>query len=339
MDFYHDYDLQPHNSMAVTATAKHFVRVTSESELQQALQYAQERDMPLIALGEGSNTLFSGNVDALVVAVAISKRQVLDEDDESIVLCLGAGENWHDVVAWTLEQQWYGLERLALIPGAVGAAPIQNIGAYGMELEQVFVELQCVDIATLAKTVCGKEQCGFGYRDSIFKNQWSGKKVITSVTLRLSKTRYNYQLEELYPALQAHFAGADDLSPEQVFDAVCATRQAKLPDPEVLPNSGSFFKNPLVSNDQYQKLLQQFPDIVSYAQPKGRKLAAGWLIERAGFKGEFDINGVGSYEKQALVLINPEKRSGKDVLAFAHKVRSAVQEKFAVDLEIEPRVY
>lgn len=326
--------------MSCPAHAKQYYIIESRNELVSLLEQQQWQSTDIMVLGYGSNTIFKTALQDVVVACQIMNRQVLNESDDSVFIKLGAGENWHDCVEWALAQGWYGLECLALIPGLVGAAPIQNIGAYGVELADVFESLTCVDIETATVSECSAQDCKFAYRESIFKGEWFEKKVITDVTLKLSKHPQQYTLASLYPALRAQFSPSSvAITPQEVFTAVCQVRSSKLPNPDELPNSGSFFKNPVVNKEQYQILKKQYPAMAAYQVEGNYKLAAGWLIEEAGLKGYSQENGIGCYIKQALVIINPQHCSGKDVLAFANHVQSVVYEKFAVKLEIEPRVY
>lgn len=334
--------MQLNTTMAVRAQSQHYYEFHSLTELHAILAEQFEPDLALMVLGQGSNTIFRQDYTGIVLANRLLGRKVVAETEQTIDVCFGGGENWHDLVAWSLQNQWYGLENLALIPGLIGAAPIQNIGAYGIELSDVFTELSCLDIATNEQQTCSIADCRFAYRDSIFKHEWADKKVITSVTLRLSKKQTLRSKTDLYPALRSEFADTegDVITSQQVFDAVCRVRSSKLPDPQQVPNSGSFFKNPVVSHTQHQQLKQKFPDLVAYALgEQGYKLAAGWLIEAVGLKGYSQDNGVGCYAQQALVIINPQHCTGAEVLAFAGTVQNTVEERFGVKLEIEPRIY
>ena len=327
-------------TMSCPALAREYYEIKSQEGLVDLLREKKWQAQDVMVLGSGSNTILKSAYKNNVLSSQILGRDIIHENADAVLIRFGAGEDWHDCVDWALKQGFYGLENLALIPGLVGAAPIQNIGAYGVELADVFESLYCVDIATAEVHDCSLQDCQFGYRDSIFKGEWREKKVITSVVLRLSKQSAQHTLSSLYPALQAQFTLSDEVvTPQQVFRAVCQVRSSKLPSPDELPNSGSFFKNPIVSLSDFQKLQTKHVDIVAYETATGYKLAAGWLIEKAGLKGYSQDNGIGCYIRQALVIINPQHCSGKDVLAFANHVQSVVYEKFAVKLEIEPRVY
>ena len=326
-------------TMSCPAQAQECYEIESQSGLIELLKTKRWSPSDLMILGYGSNTIFKSVRQGIVLSNRIFGRELLHEDNEAVYIRFGAGENWHDCVDWALKNNFYGLESLALIPGLMGAAPIQNIGAYGVELADVFESLSCVDIATAEEQECSLNECQFAYRESIFKGEWLGQKMITSVTIKLSKQPKKYKISSLYPALQSQFSVDDEITPHDVFQAVCRVRSSKLPNPDELPNSGSFFKNPVVSAEDYQALQTNFNDIVAFKTGNGYKLAAGWLIEKTGFKGFSQKNGVGCYEKQALVIVNPQHRSGEEVLSFASMVQLSVYEKFGVHLEIEPRVY
>ena len=333
----HNVSLQSYNTLAIPAMAKSMLQVENTEQLQAAIQFAKAEEMKLLVLGEGSNTVLAADIDALVLINRIKGKTVLTETQDDVTLQIGAGENWHQLVQWALQQRWYGLENLALIPGTVGAAPIQNIGAYGVELESVFVSLTCIDIESGETREFDKAQCQFAYRDSVFKHELRDKVIITSVTLQLQKQARN---NLSYPALKQYFSDINvtEPLPNHVFEVVCKIRSSKLPDPKHIPNAGSFFKNPVVSKQQYDGLKQRYPDIVAFEMADGMKLAAGWLIEKAGWKAK-SINDVATHDQQALVLVNPKHQSGEQVISFAKQLQMAVNEMFAIELEIEPRIY
>jgi UDP-N-acetylmuramate dehydrogenase len=263
---------------------------------------------------------------------------VVDENEEFVWLKVAAGENWHQLVVFSLDNALYGLENLSLIPGSVGAAPIQNIGAYGVEIKELVAELSALNIRSGLSVTFTNESCQFGYRDSIFKQSLKDQYVITSVTFRLRKQPH---LNLTYPALRAALANTleADITPQQVSAAVIDIRQTKLPDPAVIPNVGSFFKNPVISQQQFDALKAENPTIVSYPSAANQvKLAAGWLIDQAGWKGR-EVGGAAVHEQQALVLTNPRKSSGQAVLALADLIKQSVFEQFGVMLEMEPRIY
>lgn len=332
------FNIQKFNTLAVSAVANYFVSVQNEEELREALAFAKAENIPLLILGGGSNIVLRADFPGLVVHMKTRGLDVVAENDEFVWLKVAAGENWHQLVEYTLDNGYYGLENLSLIPGSVGAAPIQNIGAYGVELKDVFAELSALNIQSGLMVTFTKESCQFGYRESIFKQSLKDQYVITSVTLKLTKTP---QLNLQYPALRAALVDipAHEISPGQVSAAVIAIRQSKLPDPQQIPNVGSFFKNPVISRIQFESLKLQFPELVSYpVDTQQVKLAAGWLIDKAGWRGR-DVDGAKVHSEQALVLTNPGKLEGKLILQLADKVVASVQEKFGVVLEREPRVY
>lgn len=337
MTDYKAQDLSTFNTLAVPASARYFATATSIEEVQMACAWARDQQQRLLVLGSGSNIIPSNHIAALVLRPGIRGIRPIQADTESQWIEVGAGENWHQLVLHCLEQGWYGLENLSLIPGTAGAAPIQNIGAYGVELSQVFESLQAVEIATGREETFDLERCAFGYRDSIFKNSLRGCYVVTSIRLRLSRLP---QVIIRYPALAEALAGLDEqsITPLRVSEAVCALRRSKLPDPLEIPNCGSFFKNPIVNHDHFSALREQYPDLVAFPMADGhKKLAAGWLIEKAGWKGR-SHQGVVVHAQQALVLTNPQHLSAERVVAVASAIQEDVQRLFGVALEIEPQL-
>jgi len=332
------FNLQKFNTLAVPALAQYFVSVKTDDELREALTFARTENLPLLLLGGGSNIVLRDDFPGLVVQIKSQGREVVDENDEFVWLKVAAGENWHQLVESSLDNALYGLENLSLIPGSVGAAPIQNIGAYGVEIKELVVELSALDVRSGLMVTFTNESCRFGYRDSIFKQSLKDQYVITSVTLRLRKQP---QLNLGYPALRAAFAGTPDaeITPQRVSAAVISIRQTKLPDPAVIPNVGSFFKNPVINQAQFNALKLLNPTIVSYPAPDNQvKLAAGWLIDQGGWRGK-EMGGAAVHEQQALVLTNSSKSSGQAVLELAGLIKKSVFEQFGVMLEMEPRVY
>ena len=325
--------LQPHNTMAVDAKAHALTRVSSNAEINQALDYAQANDLNVLVLGEGSNTIFGGDYSGLVILNRLKGITVLEQGHDQVLVHVASGENWHEFVEYSINQGWFGLENLALIPGLVGAAPMQNIGAYGVEVKDSIHCVEYIDIDSRDSVSLSKNECEFDYRESRFKQKLAGKVIITGVTFKLS-TLANVNLR--YPALGDLFDKAP--TPKDVFSAVCNVRLAKLPLPKKIPNTGSFFKNPIVNRVQHEQLKLQYIDLVSYPFGDRHKLAAGWLIDHAGWKNK-SKKGVKVHDNQALVLTNPEKRSGFDVLSFAAEIQMDIRQKFSVELEIEPRIY
>lgn len=325
-------DLKPYNTMAVSAKARYFAKVTDLDELKFALEFAKSEGVEPFILGGGSNLLItSAFVNRLVIQMGF---EGFEADSEQKLLKVGAGENWHETVKRILALGWGGPENLALIPGTVGGAVVQNIGAYGSEVAQFVRSVEVFDPANGQVKELANEDCDFGYRHSVFKTEEGRGWVVTAVTFAFDD---NWQPNLSYKELALAFADGKAVSPKAIFEAVVAARTRKLPDPKDLPSAGSFFKNPIVTREVFQNLLEKFPSIVHYPLAGGReKLAAGWLIDQAGLKGARD-GAAGTYEKQALVLVNHEgKASGEKLLAFAEKIESAVQEKFGVELEPEP---
>ncbi len=330
------FNLQKFNTLASPATADFFVGASSEAELLDAIKFARERNLPLLILGGGSNIVLHQDFHGLVIHVRLLGKELVKEDADFYYLRAAAGENWHELVEYCLDNHYWGLENLSLIPGSVGAAPIQNIGAYGVELKDVFSELTALDIKSGLSITFTADACQFGYRDSVFKQTLLDKYIITSVTLKLHK-QTQPMLE--YPALNQALAGYDrPITPLDVSEAVCDIRRNKLPDPLQIPNVGSFFKNPIISESKLGQLLREYPDLVFYPAHSGHfKLAAGWLIDRAGWKGYQGDACV--HAQQALVLTNPQRRSGECVLALAEQIQQSVAKLFGVGLEQEPRNY
>jgi UDP-N-acetylmuramate dehydrogenase len=286
-------------------------------------------------LGGGSNVILPELLPGATLLINIAGQELVKSDDANSWLEVGAGVNWHEFVSWTLEHNLPGFENLALIPGTVGAAPIQNIGAYGVEVEEYIDSIEAFDSAAHAFVTLPKEACQFAYRNSYFK-QHPNRFIVTKVVFKIPKA---WQARLQYADLAKQFAESNsNPSAKQIFDAVCAIRSNKLPDPKVIGNAGSFFQNPIVSNEQCEQLIQQFPNLISYSDDNGkRKLAAGWLIDQCGFKGK-RIGTVGVYEKQALVLVNHGGGTLTDILNLANSIQEEVLKKFNVQLEIEPNI-
>ena len=340
----HGADLTSLNTLGVCAQANYLVDVKSLDDLQKVLLWRKQQTinadkfLPIMILGGGSNVVLQGDHPGLVIKMDVRYREVVDENDDFVWLRVGAGENWHELVEYCMSFHYWGLENLALIPGSVGAAPIQNIGAYGVEISAVLSELSAVEIGSGVSISFDQAACKFGYRDSVFKQKFKDQYIITSVTLKLRKQGNPLVT---YPALIQYLETKKIIEPthQQIFDAVCALRRSKLPDPKELPNVGSFFKNPVVSQKTFTSIKDQNSGLVGYEQADGQiKLAAGWLIDQAGWKG-FRDGPVGVHEHQALVLVNLEQGSGMQVLQLAKKIQADIKQKFNVDLEMEPRIY
>lgn len=336
MHIQENVSLKAYNTFGIEARARYFAEVSSTRELQEVLR--QWRGGRPFILGGGSNILLSGNLDGLVIRNGIKGRAATAVEGDRTWVSAGGGEDWHAFVLWCLELGLGGIENLSLIPGSAGAAPIQNIGAYGVELQDVFHSLEAVELTSGALHSFGKEACRFGYRDSIFKRELKGQYCITRVMLELSNA--NHRINTSYGAIRETLAEQGVPAPtiHDVSRAVIAIRSGKLPDPKKLGNSGSFFKNPELSQEQFEKLRRQYPDIIFYPLKDGRvKLPAGWLIERAGWKGK-RIGDAGCYEKQALVLVNYGKATGREIGELAERIQTSVEEKFGLRLEMEVNV-
>jgi UDP-N-acetylmuramate dehydrogenase len=330
----HDVSLQAFNTFGLAARARHYLRITSADQLD-GLPSHLPAGLPYFVLGGGSNVLLTRDVEALVLHMAIEGRAIVGEEDGKTLVRAGAGENWHAFVQYTLDQGLGGLENLSLIPGTVGAAPIQNIGAYGLEIKDVFHSLTVFDLATGTRRTLSAPDCRFGYRDSVFKHADGAGLVVLDVTFALPQAwQPNLRYAELAQAIAA--AGIDAPTPRQVSETVVAIRRRKLPDPAEIGNAGSFFKNPVVPGAQCRDLLERFPQLVHHAQADGsEKLAAGWLIDQCGWKGK-NMGAAGVYPKQALVLVNNGGATGAEVMALARAIQQDVRDRFGVELEPEP---
>ncbi len=330
-------NLRTLNAFGLPAQAATLVRIDSEATLRRVVDHPELGRAPKFVLGGGSNVVFTRDPQAAVLKVEVRGLRLVEERADAWLVEAGAGENWHDTVAWTLAQGWPGLENLALIPGTVGAAPVQNIGAYGVELRERFESLDLVDLVTGRTATLGLDACHFGYRDSVFKQALAGKSVITRVRFRLPRPwRPVLGYLELERKMQETGIGEPDA--QTVFDWVCAIRRAKLPDPAVIGNVGSFFKNPVVSVEQCRDIIGRDPEVVHYPLPDGTvKLAAGWLIDACGWKGK-SIGRAGVYERQALVLVNRGGASGAEVVTLARAIQESVYGRFGIRLEPEPVV-
>jgi UDP-N-acetylmuramate dehydrogenase len=330
----HDISLQQFNTFGIAARARHYLRVEDPAQLAALVADPVLSALPRLVLGGGSNLLITRDeVDLLVLHMALRGREVVGETADAILVRAQAGENWHAFVEWTLDQGLGGLENMSLIPGTVGASPIQNIGAYGAEVKDSFHSLTAFDFATGETRTMSAQECRFGYRDSVFKHEEGRELAVLDVTFALPREwKPNLRYAELAQALD----GIAGPTPRQVSQAVIAIRRRKLPDPAEIGNAGSFFKNPVVTREHCGRLLGAWPNLVHHPQPDGtEKLAAGWLIDQCGWKGR-NLGRAGVYPKQALVLVNNGGASGPEVLALARAIQADVQERFGVLLEPEP---
>ncbi|MBU1358446.1 MAG: UDP-N-acetylmuramate dehydrogenase [Gammaproteobacteria bacterium] len=345
----HNVPLQPHNSFGIVARAQHLVRIADASDVADLLADEAWRNAPKFVLGGGSNIVITGDVKPLVLKVEIKGLRLVDEQPRAWIVEAGAGELWHDTVRWTLDQGLPGLENLALIPGTVGGAPVQNIGAYGVELQDRFESLDAIDLETGRSFTLDAAQCAFGYRDSVFKHVapgpndfgLAGRALITRVRFRLPRP---WKAVAGYVDLERKMAETGNFTPNprDIFDWICAIRKAKLPDWRVLGNAGSFFKNPTVTPEQCADIIARDPKIVHYPMADGSvKLAAGWLIDACGWKGK-TVGNAGVYERQALVLVNRGGQknpvTGGEVMTLAKAIQTSVYERFGIRLEPEPVV-
>ncbi|HMI03027.1 MAG TPA: UDP-N-acetylmuramate dehydrogenase [Pedobacter sp.] len=328
--------LKPYNTFGILVNARYFAEIVNEGDLVQLLKSRLIQEQKLLVLGGGSNILFTKDFNGLVIKVAIQGIKSI-EDGDNVIVTSGAGVVWNDLVQYCVQRGFGGIENLSLIPGTVGASPIQNIGAYGVELKDVFESCVAYEIATGRAKVFNYKDCRFGYRDSIFKNELKGRYIITSVSLKLSKSP---DLNIQYGAIKEELANRNIASPtiSDVSAVVSYIRVSKLPDPSTIGNAGSFFKNPVIGQDEFAPILKQFPGIVHYPAPNGRvKLAAGWLIEQCGFKGI--VSGeTGTWKNQALVLVNHGHATGQEVYSFSEQIVVAVDAKFHVGLEREVNI-
>ena len=329
-----DIQLKPFNTFGIEATAKYFIEVSSIEQLQEILQNPDYQSTERLILGGGSNMLLTKDFDGLVIKITIKGFEVVNENEDNIWLKVGAGVVWHDLVLQCVNHNYAGMENLSLIPGTVGAAPMQNIGAYGIEIKEIFEELQALEIATGEIKNFDKAMCNFGYRESIFKHEAKGKYIILNVTFKLNK-RPTFHIE--YGAIKDTLAemNISEMSIKSISDAVIHIRQSKLPNPAEIGNAGSFFKNPEIPNSQFETLKAQFPTIPSYpVSDTTTKVPAGWLIEQAGWKGQ-RFGNVGVHAKQALVLVNYGGGKGEEIKDLSQKIQASVKEKFEIQLSVE----
>jgi UDP-N-acetylmuramate dehydrogenase len=336
-----DVNLKPYNTFGLPATAKRLVRIREPLDVRRVVDHPELGLAPKFVLGGGSNLVLTKDLEPVVLKMEIQGIRLLEERDDAWIVEAGAGVVWHELVSWCIEHDLPGLENLALIPGTVGAAPVQNIGAYGLELKDRLENVEVVDLVTGRAAELPAEVCKFAYRDSVFKHAGfgglAGKSVITRVRMRLPKP---WQPVLGYLDLERKMAETGIAAPSarQIFDWVCAIRRAKLPDPAVIGNAGSFFKNPVVSEDQCRDIIGRDPGIVHYPMPDGTvKLAAGWLIDACGWKGK-TVGGAAVYEKQALVLVNKGEARGAEVVTLARAIQESVYGRFGIRLEPEPVV-
>ena len=332
--FQKNISLRSLNTFGIAATAKQFSEVTSLEALKEIVSAHKD----LFILSGGSNILLTKDIDKPVLYINTKGIEVIDENSKSVLVKVQAGENWHEFVCWCLKNNFGGLENLSLIPGNVGTSPMQNIGAYGVEIKDCFVSLEALEISSGKIRSFSSEDCAFGYRESVFKNTLKGQFIILNVTFKL--TTKDHKIKDDYGAIKEQLKIAKVVDPgiHDISNAVIAIRRSKLPDPKEIGNSGSFFKNPVISNEHFLKLKVQYPKIPHYVLPEEQvKVPAGWLVEQCGFKGK-RYGDVGVHEKQALVLVNYANARGKDVLTLAKTIQNSVLKEFEIDLEMEVNI-
>nr|MBI1231629.1 UDP-N-acetylmuramate dehydrogenase [Cytophagales bacterium] len=324
------------NTFGLDQVAARFITINDETELADALQIARDLELPVFILGGGSNILLTKDLDCLVLKINIKGIELIREDDKYVWIKVGAGEIWHEFVLHAIRNQWGGVENLSLIPGTVGASPMQNIGAYGAEIKDVFDHLESVALADGTRTLFFAQDCRFGYRDSIFKQEAKGKFVITRVIFRLNKF-FNFNTSYGNIASTIQELGYTEPSLKAISDAVIFIRKQKLPDPTVIGNAGSFFKNPVVSVEKYERIKTAHPDVPGFPTTEGVKIPAAWLIERAGWKGK-RLGPIGVHAMQPLVLVNYGGGKGVELLSLSKDITDDIKEKFDVQLETEVNI-
>ena len=336
MEILHNFSLKNYNTFGIEASAKQFANMQNLTELKSILE--QHPSEKKFILGGGSNMLLTQNIDALVLHIDFKGKKIVNEDADFVWIECQAGENWHEFVLWTIDQNFGGLENMSLIPGNVGTTPIQNIGAYGTEIKDTFVSCEALTIDNQEIKKFTKEECHFGYRESIFKNEVKDQYIITSVVFKL--TKHNHKINTSYGDILAELERENITSPslKDVSNAVIAIRQSKLPDPKELGNSGSFFKNPILLKTDFEKIHQKFPEMKYYEVSETEvKVPAGWLIEQAGFKGK-RFGDAGIHKNQALVLVNYGNATGQEILAVSKNIQDTVFKTYGIQIEAEVNV-
>lgn len=336
MEIQHHFSLKNYNTFGIEASAKQFVAVHSNEQLKNILN--QNKQQQKFILGGGSNMLLTKDIDALVIHIDLKGKKIIEENEDFVWVESQAGENWHEFVLWTINQNFGGLENMSLIPGNVGTTPVQNIGAYGTEIKDTFISCEAISIENQEKKIFTKEECRFGYRESIFKNEAKDQYVITSVVFKLTKK--NHKINTSYGDILTELIKKNIADPtlKDVSNAVIAIRQSKLPDPKKLGNSGSFFKNPILLKLDFERIHKKFPEIKYYNISETEvKVPAGWLIEQAGFKGK-RFGDAGIHEKQALVLVNYGNATGQEILNVSKNIQETIFKKFGIYIEAEVNV-
>ncbi len=333
MTIHNNYSLKPHNTFGIDVQSKYFVKVNSVFELKQVLSNEIYKNVPKLILGGGSNILFTKNYEGLIIAINNKGIEVINEDEHYRYIKFAASEVWHNAVLFCVNNGFGGIENLSLIPGSCGAAPIQNIGAYGVEIKDVLTEVEVLSLNTMQIEILKNTDCKFGYRDSVFKNALKGKVVILSITLKLSK---NHTPNVSYGTIEQELEKLKISTPniKDVSNAVITIRESKLPNPKEIGNAGSFFKNPVITNQQYNLLKAKHSEIPGYSMGENTKVPAGWLIEQAGWKGK-TFNNYGVHKKQALVLVNYGGAEGKAIYKLSNDIITDVNAKYGIKLNRE----
>lgn len=337
MNIIENYPLLKLNTFGIDVKAKYFTSINTINELIEVTKTNVFKDLELLILGGGSNILFTKDFDGLVILNNIKGKEIIEQNQQSIFLKIGAGENWHELVMYCVDNGWGGIENLSLIPGNTGTAPMQNIGAYGVEIKETFIELEALEISSGKIVKFNNSDCEFGYRESVFKNKMKNQYIILNITLELKK---NPVLNINYGDVKAILESQNIKNPDikEVSNAIISIRQSKLPDPKKIGNSGSFFKNPIVSLNLLELIKKKYPNVVNYEINENEfKIAAGWLIERAGWKGK-KFNNYGIHEKQALVLVNYGLANGMEIFELSEKIILDIKDKFGITLEREVNI-
>ena len=336
MEIESNFSLKKYNTFGIEAKASQFVAVHSVTELKSVLE--NNKTQKKFILGGGSNMLLTKDIDALVIHIDLKGKKIIKENNDFVWVEGQAGESWHEFVLWTIDQNFGGLENMSLIPGNVGTTPVQNIGAYGTEIKDTFASCEAMTIESQEMRTFTKEECRFGYRESIFKNEAKNQYVITSVVFKL--TKINHKINTSYGDISSELAKNNITIPtlKDISNAIIAIRQSKLPDPKVIGNAGSFFKNPSISREQFLEVQEKYPEMPNYPNADLVKIPAGWLIEQCGWKGK-QIGNVASHELQSLVIVNKTGRaSGKEIFDFSTMIIESVKEKFGIELEREVNI-
>ncbi len=337
MKILHNINLKEYNTFAINVISKYFVEINNEDEIQLLIESDVFKNNKHYVISGGSNVLFLKDYDGLIIKINIKSIKITEETEDYVIISAGAGENWHNFVEFCVDNNYYGLENLAYIPGCVGSAPVQNIGAYNVEQKDYFHCLKGYNLITDTFNTLEKNHCMFDYRDSVFKNQLKNKFIITNVSYKLSKI-FNPELN--YKELKAIFYNKEKFCSRNVFDAIVQIRKAKLPDPKILGNAGSFFKNPIISKEKYDEIHCQFPEITGFEFIGKIKLSAGLLIDLCGLKGiKYSMNSDARvYEKHALILVNYNNASGNDIYNLSTEIINKIYTKFGVELQREVNV-